>query len=238
MNLLLIDAGNTRIKWTLISDPDTRLHGHLTHTQVAELAARTGAVSHLIISNVAGAALGAAITQQYPHSIQHTLTATTQQCGIRNHYQPATQLGSDRWAALIGAHHLGARHSLIVSAGTAVTVDALSLGEFLGGIIMPSARLMHYALNQHTAQLPVSAGQLINFPTNTANALTTGCLLALTSAIAAMQTRLQSQIEMPVDIWLHGGDATMLSVLLSPTPLLMDNLVLTGLEVIAREIYP
>lgn len=236
---LLIDAGNTRIKWMLIDDANMRQqHGHLAHAQVAELAAHTGAVSHIVISNVAGAALGTAITQQYPRSIQHTVIATTQQCGIHSHYQPATQLGSDRWAALIGAHHLGAHNSIIVSAGTAVTVDALSSGEFLGGIIMPSTRLMHHALSHHTAQLPLSTGHVADFPTNTADALATGCLLALTSAITAMQTRLQQQTNKTVDIWLHGGDAAALSPLLSPAAHLVDNLVLTGLEVIAREIYP
>ncbi|MEQ1667642.1 MAG: type III pantothenate kinase [Sulfuriferula sp.] len=238
MNLLLIDAGNTRIKWMLINDADVRQHGHLRHAQVTELAAHTGAVSHIILSNVAGAALGAAITQQYPHSIQHIVTASTQRCGVNSHYHPATQLGSDRWAALIGAHHLGAHNSIIVSAGTAVTVDALSAGEFLGGIIMPSTRLMHHALHHHTAQLPAAAGHVADFPTNTADALATGCLLALTGAISIMQTRLQQQTMQPADIWLHGGDAATLSPLLSPTAHLVDNLVLTGLAVIARERYP
>jgi type III pantothenate kinase len=237
MNLLLIDAGNTRIKWLHISANGERQNGNLNHQQIDQLAAHTGNVSHLVISNVAGPAIGAHITQQYPHCMQHALTATTHQCGVHSHYQPATQLGSDRWAALIGAHHLGAQHSIIVSAGTAVTVDALSHGEFLGGIIMPGTRLMYQALTRNTAQLTPPNGHVSTFPTNTADAITTGCMLALTSAITAMQEKLQQHAATPTDIWLHGGDAASLIPLLPQTPHLVDNLVLTGLEVIAREEY-
>jgi type III pantothenate kinase len=237
MNLLLIDAGNTRIKWLRIDTNSERRNGYLSHTQVDQLAELTGSISHIIISNVAGAALGARITQQYPSCAQYALTSRTQQCGVYNHYQPATQLGSDRWAALIGAHHLGAENSIIVSAGTAITVDALNHGEFLGGIIMPGIQLMHKALTQNTAQLPQAEGYINEFPSNTADAITTGCMLALTSAIAAMQERLTTRNTIPADIWLHGGDANTLSPLLPHTPHLVDNLVLTGLEVIAHEVY-
>jgi type III pantothenate kinase len=237
MNLLLIDAGNTRIKWLRIGADGERRNGYLSHTQVDQLAELTGIISHIIISNVAGAALGARITQPFPSCTQYTLTASTQQCGVHSHYQPATQLGSDRWAALIGAHHLGARNSIIVSAGTAITVDALSHGEFLGGIIMPGTQLMYSTLSQNTAQLPRAEGHISEFPSNTADAITTGCMLALTSAIKAMQERLQVISAKPADIWLHGGDATSLSPLLPHTPHLVDNLVLTGLEVIAHEVY-
>ncbi|BBP02214.1 type III pantothenate kinase [Sulfuriferula nivalis] len=237
MNLLLIDAGNTRIKWRRIGADGERRNGYLSHAQVDQLAELTGIISHIIISNVAGAALGARINQQYPSCAQYILTASTQQCGVHSHYQPATQLGSDRWAALIGAHHLGANNSIIVSAGTAITVDALSHGEFLGGIIMPGTQLMHSTLSQNTAQLPRADGYISEFPSNTADAITTGCMLALTSAITAMQERLTTRNTMPTDIWLHGGDATTFSPLLPHTPHLVDNLVLTGLEVIAHEVY-
>lgn len=237
MNLLLIDAGNTRIKWLHISANGERLSGHLSHQQVDQLATHTGHVSHLVISNVAGAALGNRITQQYPSCKPYNLNANAQLCGVHNHYQPATQLGSDRWAALIGAHHLGALHSIIVSAGTAVTVDALSHGKFLGGIIMPGMRLMYQALTQNTAQLTPPDGHISAFPTNTADAITTGCMLALTSAITTMQAKLKQHDTIPTDIWLHGGDAASFIPLLPQTPHLVDNLVLTGLEVIAHEEY-
>ncbi len=237
MNLLLIDAGNTRIKWMRVGADGDRRGGYLSHQQAEHLAEHTGSISHLIISNVAGAALGARITQQYQHCTQHTLIAAAQQCGVRSHYQPATQLGSDRWAALIGAHHLGAANSIIVSAGTAITVDALNHGEFLGGIIMPGTQLMYQALTQHTAQLAQPTGHIRDFPSNTADAMTTGCMLALTSAIATMQERLSQHNATPADIWLHGGDAASFRPLLPHTPHLVDNLVLTGLEVIAHEVF-
>ncbi|WP_255377116.1 type III pantothenate kinase [Sulfuriferula sp. AH1] len=137
MKLLAIDAGNTRIKWGLHDGRQWLQRGHLAHNEIARLS--TLAVpDRIIVSNVAGAAVAAAIAQAFPAGLMHTIRSTTRQCGVSNHYKHPAQLGSDRWAALIGAHQLGARTALVVTAGTALTVDALHAGEFLGGLIAPA----------------------------------------------------------------------------------------------------
>lgn len=235
MNLLAIDAGNTRIKWGLHDGQQWQQRGYLAHDEISLLPTYATSADHIIVSNVAGATVGLAIAATFPAAI--TIHATIRQCEVSNHYEQPSQLGSDRWAALIAAHQLGARTALIVSAGTALTVDALHAGEFLGGIIAPGYQLMRSALTQNTAQLNVGTGTFANFPGNTTDAITSGCQLALTGAIEHMATTLQQRTQHPVQIWLNGGDADILAPHLSLPVRLEDNLVLTGLHIIAQEVF-
>ncbi|NOT16999.1 MAG: type III pantothenate kinase [Sulfuriferula sp.] len=237
MSLLLIDAGNTRIKWQHTDDQNQCRLGNLSHADSPQIAQHTGTVTRVVVSNVAGDTVANTIASAYSGSHIVTLTASTERCGVRNHYTRPQQLGSDRWAALIGAHALGARNSIIVSAGTAITIDTLTLGDFLGGMILPSLRLMQAALTHNTAQLTLDSGQLQPFPTNTADAIHTGALVAISSAVNTAAQQLMVQNNLAVDIWLHGGDAALLQPLLSYPVHLVDNLVLTGLAVIAHEVY-
>ena len=237
MNLLAIDVGNTRIKWGIHDGQHWLQRGHITHNDIASLPITALAVDRVIISNVAGTAIDLAIAQAFPTSTIHTIHATARQCGVSNQYEHPHQLGSDRWAALIAAHQLGAGTALVVTAGTALTVDALHTGEFLGGIIVPGYLLMRAALAQNTAQLNAEIGIFNNFPLNTADAITSGCQLALVGAVERMATALQQRAQEAVQIWINGGDAEkLLPHLFLPTHL-EDNLVLTGLHIIAQEVF-
>lgn len=235
MNLLAIDAGNTRIKWGLHDGQQWLQRGYLAHDEICLLPTHVASADRIIVSNVAGATVGLAIAATFPAAI--TIQATPRQCGVSNHYEQPSQLGSDRWAALIAAHQLGASTALIVGAGTALTVDALHAGEFLGGIIAPGYQLMRSALTQNAAQLNVSTGTFANFPGTTADAITSGCQLALIGAIEHMAATLQKRTQQPVQIWLNGGDADLLAPHLSLPVRLEDNLVLTGLHIIAQEVF-
>lgn len=146
----------------------------------------------VVISNVAGETTRSALEAALQHLPAHELrvrwvSSTASACGIRNLYDKPEQLGSDRWAALIGAwrRHHGA--SLVVSCGTATTVDRLSAeGAFLGGLILPGAELMKKALMEHTAHLGLYAGRFGAEPRNTADAIASGCLHAQAGAIERM----------------------------------------------------
>src|SRR4051794_2109068 len=86
------------------------------------------------------------------------INAAAYQCGVRNYYEEASQLGSDRWAALIAAWQQQRQGCLVVDAGTATTIDALSdTGEFLGGIITPGVDLMQKALMENAGSLKPEA---------------------------------------------------------------------------------
>lgn len=107
------------------------------------------------------------------------------QCGVRNGYMNPAQLGSDRWAALIGTRALlGHRAALIAVCGTATTIDLLTTdGEFAGGAIMPGLGLMQRVLHEHTAALPDAQGEYLDYPRQTVDGIASGCAHAQAGAI-------------------------------------------------------
>src|SRR5450759_4378679 len=109
--LLVIDAGNTRIKWGLCDGGRWLSAGFVDTEDCAGLSSRLGHVpQHIIISNVAGGEVEAGLLAQLSGAGKriHVISSLGAQCGVRNSYRNPAQLGTDRWAALIGARRLGA----------------------------------------------------------------------------------------------------------------------------------
>ncbi|OFZ66079.1 MAG: hypothetical protein A2V79_03065 [Betaproteobacteria bacterium RBG_16_56_24] len=156
---LLIDAGNTRIKWAF-ADADEWLHSEVLPVEQAGELPRffTGyqGIQQIWVSNVAGDEIARHIRNiRAGQSAQpHFIVAKEAQCGVRNGYSNPSRLGSDRWAALIAAWHLVHGKCMVVNCGTATTIDTLSgQGEFLGGLIVPGVELMQRNLFAATDQL-------------------------------------------------------------------------------------
>jgi len=178
--LLLIDAGNSRVKWALLESNGRRQAGGFFDRQWSpEAEAPLLADWHPLptpvgiwMSNVAGDAVAARIkallARQWPTSVVHQIRSCATQCGIVNHYLTPSQLGSDRWAGMIGARaDYPGEALLIATLGTATTLDAVDAdGHFVGGLIAPGWTLMMRSLGEHTAQLPTltraDAGRLLD----------------------------------------------------------------------------
>ena len=162
------------------------------------------------------------------------VTATAAQCGVSNGYQQPERLGSDRWAALIGAWRYVQGACLVVNCGTATTVDALSAqGEFLGGLILPGVSLMQHSLATNAAQLMAEQGTLQDFPRNTADAIHSGMLRATLGAIRYQFDLLQARCG-TVRCLLGGGAAGVVQPHLDVPLERVDNLVLKGLQIIGE----
>lgn len=237
--ILLIDAGNTRVKWRIIDAAgaaSTVAEGALGHDALAELAAiraRHPGLRQLFGSNVAGPQVAAQIAAATAGLACHWLEPGPARCGVRNLYAPG-QLGADRWAALIGARRLHPQACVVVSAGTATTVDLLDeTGDFLGGLILPGVELMQQALARGTAQLPLAAGRFALTPRSTADAIRSGCLQAQAGAIERMFRQLAARPQ--ASCLLGGGAADSFAGLLEIPLRRVDNLVLEGLAAVAAE---
>jgi type III pantothenate kinase len=156
------------------------------------------------------------------------------QLGVTNGYREPTQLGSDRWAALIAAHHAARGHKLVVCAGTALTIDALTAeGQFLGGLIVPGPTLMRRALERGTAALRMTEGAFAEFPSSTPEAITSGAVQACIGAIMRMHDAMTKRGCAPERIVLSGGAAGDLTPYLAAEYTIHENLVLDGLALIA-----
>jgi type III pantothenate kinase len=249
---LLIDAGNTLVKWALVKGDDWLCQGVLPTVQADRLSLDIAGqitrqnpgsglqdIQQIWASNVAGEVcaghirkIGTAKTGQ-----PNFIAAQKFQCGVINGYTNASQLGSDRWAALIAAWHLVQGTCLVVNSGTATTIDALSAqGEFAGGLIVPGIELMQRSLVAATEQLQSSPGEYALFPLNSADAIYSGAIQAVVGAIERQYVLLESG-DAPVIF--SGGAAGLLLPCLNQklfgAPRIVDNLVLQGLLLIARE---
>lgn len=247
-HLLLLDIGNTRLKWGIWAggraapEPELLAHGAMPQQSIEQLGKELQAHPRpqaAIGCAVAGVVATARVEAQLASLGLRCdwIHSPPQQCGVRNGYTNPGLLGADRWAALMGAR---ARHRaepvLVVSVGTAVTIDCLAAdGRFLGGVILPGFGLMLKALEMGTAGLNVPEGALREFPNNTSDALMSGGALAISGAARQMHERL-SRLEgrAPV-VLLTGGAAPKLELALGLPHQTVDHLVFEGLLCIAQQ---
>jgi type III pantothenate kinase len=241
MNVLAIDIGNTRIKWGLGGEGGWLRQGWVPTAQPEALATEFGGlptITRAIISCVAGDVVRAAVGAVLPAALEPPLwlEASAAQCGVSSSYADPSALGSDRWAALIGAWHLSGAACVVVNAGTTMTVDALGRdGVFLGGCIVPGARLMREAMARDTANLALREGGFSHFPDNTGDALFSGAVNALSGAVERMAGYLGEITGAAPPVILSGGDTALIEKRLNAQVMVVDNLVLEGLLRIAMQ---
>ncbi len=248
MNMLLLDLGNTRIKWAFCEGhSDWKIEGYTLNQDIEQLLGQLSTLPHidLIHGCTVGAPEVAARLEAFCQTTwQQSITwlqVSRTALGIHNGYRYLEQQGPDRWAAVIGARSLFPEQALVIaSAGTALTVDALTEdNEFLGGMILPGLRLMKAALAQQTERLTMSEGAFHDFPRCTTDAIQTGCVSALAGSILAMHARLSLRGDTPLCI-LSGGDAAIIAPVLASfnpnlPPIIAEQLVLHGLAALARD---
>lgn len=236
---LLLDCGNSRLKWAWVENGEivrTQAAHYRDLTALNEDWAQFGMLHTQIFgSAVCGAEKQQAVQAALPRSIKWLPSMTTA-TGIRNHYHNVAEHGADRWFNALGSRQFTENACVIVSCGTAVTIDALTdNNHYLGGSIMPGFHLMRESLLRRTAQLNRPEGMYYPFPTSTANAIATGMTDAVCGALMMMHTRLQQRTSGKVDVVITGGGARKIAHALPATFVLdnhvkiVDNLVFFGL---------
>ena len=231
MKKLLIDCGNSRIKWGLREAGNWLALGNSVHGELDELASVWKKLPPCcaIGSNVAGKAVQDSLEALLPGTRFEWIRASASRCGVTNGYPDPVRLGSDRWAALIAAKKLLPDGGIIIAAGTALTVDILDdEGNFEGGYIMPGLATMLDSLSRTTCLEP-GEGHFAFPAKNTDDAVLSGAILALSGAIEKI-SRLQGNPECLI----FGGDAALLLPHLGARVRMTDNLVLEGLAEISE----
>lgn len=246
MSFLAVDVGNTRLKWALYvaarPGAELLLHGAVfleTIDQLAETdwkplprpASMLGCV-------VAGEGVKRRVSEQIEdlwHLEPRWAVSTATAAGVSNSYDHPNRLGTDRWVALIAARQrvLASgvpRAALVVMVGTAVTVDALDdEGRFLGGLILPGFGLMLRALEMGTAGLKAPTGEVVDFPTNTSDALMSGGAHAIAGAVERMHRRLLARSGQQPMLLMTGGAAVKLASITDLPFETVDTLIFEGL---------
>lgn len=247
--ILLLDAGNTRLKWAPLVDGRLGAVQAVAHRDAPDdewqrALAGSGRPARVLVANVAGAAFGAALADwaRAAWGLAPEFVATTRVAGgVVNAYANPAGLGVDRWLAMIGAWRATRGPFVVVSAGTALTVDAVdAAGRHRGGFIVPGLAMMRDALYSRTGGIAAAAALADAaregiFGVNTAGAVEQGALVAH----AALAERAAAELERLAGAaprrCLAGGDAERLRAWLAPGWELVPDLVLQGLAAVAAE---
>jgi type III pantothenate kinase len=248
---LLMDVGNSRIKWGIDHDGAIRRTGQITQKRLREdgLAALTSRLPHevdsVLVSNVAGRAFAtrlSGVVGLHCDTDVHFVRSERKTCGVVNGYRQPRRLGVDRWVAMIGAWAEFADALLVVDAGTAVTIDAIDTdGRHLGGQIMPGVHLMATSLATETSDIPEVRRALTSqpcdlemFAASTAAAVASGTLNSIIGAIERAAKAMRDNGQAPVVV-LTGGDASRILKSLDCEAEHRPHLVLHGLARILED---
>jgi type III pantothenate kinase len=252
---LLIDIGNTALKWAFTdarSEP-AEVHVELHH-DADNLAVKLSSAWASMPSGLpaVGCSVAASPVRAAVERAAKARGATVQWLGAEprhdgavvlvNGYRNPAQLGADRWHGMLGACLRCPGHSFVlVAAGTATTVDCVQRGPdvagFIGGCIAPGARMMFEALARRTAGLPQARGAATDFPDNTDDAITTGVVDAQAGLAGQIVQRFARRLGHAPAILVSGGDAEAVADRLRTSGLsvvIEHNLVLAGLALRAR----
>ena len=239
--ILLLDLGNTRLKWALarpgsqawVAQGAADWHDDLAATLAsawAGLAAPTAVVAASVVATERETALAEIVFRLLgvaPRWMRTPLRA----CGVTNAYAEPQQLGVDRFLALVAAYAEQRAPCVVVSVGTALTLDALAAdGHHLGGLIAPAPALMQQALLGAAARVQMPReGAMVELADNTADAVASGCWQAAVALVERFVGRMTDRLGGSPELIIGGGDAQRLASLLSLPAQVSSDAVLRGL---------
>ncbi len=239
---LLIDMGNTRLKWAICNNLDIIskapvLNKDLNQNSLTQLWQSLDTPSLLAISCVSTNQLFSLVSsvakELWPSIRINRETAKARGFGVFNAYPDPESLGVDRWLGMVAGYRNYKKSICIAGCGTAITVDVVdATGRHLGGLISPGLRLMKESLAKSTENLGIDTTHypygLANF---TAAAIHSGTLAA---ACGLIERTLSNQPE-GLQLILTGGDAEIIAEQLSRPAIIDRDLVLRGLALTLSE---
>lgn len=250
--ILLVDIGNSRIKWASLIKGRLEHNGNAMRGQdrnefvatIEQHWRKLKKPAAIMACNVAGSAYAdalAAWTGERWHMQPRFIVPTRNAYNVTNAYNKPERLGADRWAALIAARQHFKNSVCVIDAGTAVTIDVLTTeGIHQGGLIIPGLAMMRRALLEQTQEIlpatdsPVS-GDIRLLARDTQNGVNGGTLYALVAVIDRVIADVGIELNTDMTRVITGGDAETLLPLLAGNYHSHPDLVLEGLAVIVEE---
>lgn len=236
--IILVDIGNSRTKYLIADKVSIEKYQVVNNSEldIFWLNSHWQEATKIILANVSKNLFTDVISDWTDKKGINLIVVESEaeRFGVKSAYQQPKQLGIDRWLVMLAAENLyKTQNVLIVDAGTATTVDALSAqGQHLGGWILPGIDLMFNSLLTNTSKVKakkLTVGNL-SFGTNTSENVNNACWAATTGAIELAIT--QATIELgSIDlILLTGGNARYLQPMIKHQTVIENNLIFYGLQ--------
>ena len=234
--ILEVDIGNTRTKWR-IKDREKVLYRGV---QATESIISDFKIDRKFEDGLTTAAISSVINTQIRdrfirklrarYRIQSKIAVVSERVGlVECGYRRVSELGVDRWLAILAGFHRGAGPTVVIDAGSALTVDFVDdSGKHRGGYIAPGISTMRDSLLNNTEGIS-SYATAIGDPgvpgSATGEAVSKGCFL---SAVCLIKYLIKDQAS---NLLLTGGDAQLLLQYFTEAPVYVEDLVLEGLSV-------
>lgn len=242
---LVVDIGNTRLKWALTDGRNLAPKGEACYLEVGVSQALQEFWSSLVrpdrvlVCNVAGPVIGRTLSSWVAEHWGCPVAFVRSRSvgwGITNGYENPARLGADRWAALVAAQRRFSPPVCIVDCGTAITIDVLAAeGRHLGGLILPGLTLMRRSLARHTEAIPeVSGGNLSLLARNTDDGVASATFYAVVALVDRVIAEAEAALESRVVCVACGGDARLLAPHFAGNTVCEPDLVLLGTAIMAE----
>ncbi len=259
---LLIDIGNSRIKWCLYNSVENEFgfDGAMLNdkSELPELFSEhwthLDSPDRVVVSNVSGQKLAeildAWVEQAWQIETEYVKTEAFG-FGVSNAYSDYPGLGVDRWMVIIAAWQRFREQETavcVVDCGTATTIDGISSsGQHLGGFIIPGYTTMQEMLLNSTSDIELTRKILpkeslqgkelpsIKFSSSTEEGVNSGCYLATISIIDRVITSMQEDYGEQVNCIITGGNAELVVEQLAGRFEYEPGLVLHGLAIVSRK---
>jgi type III pantothenate kinase len=248
MAVLLVDIGNTRIKWARfdgrrVAPARAAAHARWRPADYRRLFRSRPAIGRVLVSSVAGAKVNralAAAARRAGAGIEF-VAVPRRGGGVRVGYLEPWRLGVDRFVAAVGAHRLFAGVPVwVVGVGTAMTLDLVDArGRHRGGAIIPAPALMVDTLFDRTAGIRRrsrggSRGGTGLFGRSTRAAVSQGARYAAAALIDRAVEEGRVLVGRKPLVILTGGQAGAVRPLVESACVGVADLVLRGLAVLSQ----
>ena len=210
---LLIDIGNTRIKWQYRDEKNVISSNSVLVENFMDIdLTEIKSLKKVIVSNVNHSVVLDKVKENLSHFDSLIIEVTSESNEyLINDYTDQSTLGVDRWLTAMGAWKIYGEDSIVINAGTAITIDLIQIDQkrnahFSGGMILPGIAISLGILNNSTNLIDTEIGQSQYPSLNTKDAVTTGILTSIQGAVNLVCKKLPSDLP----ILLTGGDADLI----------------------------
>lgn len=238
--MLLIDIGNTRVKWRYGSTAEVLERGDHPRAAIAGLPGvipATVTPAEIWVASVAGESVAAELArgcQQRWGLTPWFAGASAQALGLRNSYSEPGRMGVDRWLAMLAAWQPRQQQVAVIDAGSALTIDFVAAsGQHIGGYILPGLDSMERALLSDTdrVRFGTAARDCLEPGCSTEAAVYNGLLLSQAGAVRLALEQVSGDCELVFS----GGNGRLLYDCLGLGGSVEVDLVLDGLALLGAD---
>ncbi|WP_420933967.1 type III pantothenate kinase [Alteromonas sp. A081] len=237
-NVLLVDIGNTRIKYSVLCNDKKEPKSANSLDELFHFIDSYEKISHIYLASVRNNDVSEEIkvlcrSRKINFTEKHT---EKEAFGIKNSYEKVQKMGVDRWLAMVCAAENTKKAFFVMDVGTAITVDFVVAGQHLGGWIVPGFNVMRDALVASTKKVFVNDEIPTSFGvgTDTEDCVATGCHAAVYGVYLSAIDYISSK-QTDFDVILGGGDKKVFAFLESAVNIRPAHLVVQGLARYARK---